>query len=187
MKGVRTTDERTLIKKCRRGERAAFDELIRMYYDYVYGFLLRASSDRPLAEDLTQETFLRMIRSIERFNTDGSASLGTWLVTVAKNLYIDQLRRSHVCEDIDGVTAAGTSDTEAEALRRLDYESLSRELDRLPPEQGLAIRLKYEENLTLEQIGERFGVPPKTVKSRIHDGTVKLRRRLKITERTDGS
>lgn len=183
---MRAVNEKTLIKKCLRGEREAFDELIRMYYDYVYGFLLKASTDRSLAEDLTQETFLRMIRSIERFDIGGSASFGTWLITIAKNLYIDHLRRNRVVlEELDGTPLSDSSDAESEALRRLDYEELLRAIEMLPPEQGIAIRLKYEENLTLEQIGRRFGVPPKTIKSRIHDGTVKLRRKLKIREGTE--
>ena len=49
-------------------------------------------------------------------------------------------------------------------------------IDTLPPEQGLAIRLKYVEDMTLQEIAAQFGVQPKTIKSRIHDGTVKLRK-----------
>ena len=65
----------------------------------------------------------------------------------------------------------------------MTYEEVQKLLLRLSPEQGLAIRLKYEEGLTLEEIAQKFGVPPKTVKSRIHEGTEKLRRLLKDKER----
>ena len=57
-------NEKALIKKCQRGDRQAFYELIRLYYDYVSGFLLKTTTDETLTEDLTQETFLKMIRNI---------------------------------------------------------------------------------------------------------------------------
>ena len=69
--------------------------------------------------------------------------------------------------------------------RKLQYEQLLQEMESLPPEQALAIRLKYLEDLTLAQIAQWQGVQPKTVKSRIHVGTVKLRKRLNAKERMD--
>lgn len=70
-------NEKALIKKCQRGDKQAFEELIRLYYDYVSGFLLKTTMDSTLSEDLTQETFLKMIRSIEKFDPSGSAAFGT--------------------------------------------------------------------------------------------------------------
>ena len=94
-------NEKALIKKCQRGDKQAFEELIRLYYDYVSGFLLKTTMASTLSEDLTQETFLKMIRSIEKFDPGGSAAFGTWLITIAKNCYIDHLRRNRVpLEDI---------------------------------------------------------------------------------------
>ena len=95
--------ETALIKKCQRGDRQAFDDLIRLYYDYIFGFLLKSTMDKDLTEDLTQETFLKMIRNIERFDPDGRVGFGTWLVTIAKNSYIDHLRRNRIfLENIRG-------------------------------------------------------------------------------------
>lgn len=64
-------NDKALIKRCQRGDRQAFDELIRLYYDYVSGFLLKNTGDETLSEDLTQATFLKMIRSIEKYDTGG--------------------------------------------------------------------------------------------------------------------
>ena len=176
--------EAALIKKCQRGDRQAFEELIRRYYRYVSGFLLRTTADETLAEDLTQDTFLKMIRNIETYDPGGSAGFGTWLITIARNCYIDHLRRNRVCpEDIDALTLADSRDVADEVGQHLAYEQVLAAIGTLPPEQGLAIRLKYEEELTLAEIAERFNVPPKTVKSRIHDGKVKLRKLLKSKER----
>ena len=100
--------ETALIKKCQRGDRQAFDDLIRLYYDYIFGFLLKSTMDKDLTEDLTQETFLKMIRNIERFDPDGRVGFGTWLVTIAKNSYIDHLRRNRIfLENIRGGFSAG--------------------------------------------------------------------------------
>lgn len=176
-------NEKALIKRCQRGERQAFDELIRLYYDYVSGFLLKNTADELLTEDLTQETFLKMIRSIEKFDPGGSAAFGTWLITIAKNCYIDHLRKNRIqLEDIDTLCLEDGRSVADEVERKLEYESLLAELEKLPPEQALAIKLKYVEDMTLAQIAERFGVQQKTIKSRIHDGTVKLRKRLKNKE-----
>lgn len=176
--------DKALIKRCQRGDRQAFDELIRLYYDYVFGFLLKNTADETLSEDLTQETFLKMIRSIEKYDPGGSAAFGTWLITIARNCYIDHLRRSRIhLEDMDSLPLEDKRNVADEVERKLQYEQIMEAMETLPPEQALAIQLKYVENMTLAQIAERFGVQQKTIKSRIHDGTVKLRRKLNLKER----
>ena len=179
-------NEKALVAACQRGERQAFDELISTYYPYVSHFLLRMTGDDYLAEDLTQETFLKMIRAIDRYDPNGSAAFGTWLVTIAKNACVDHIRRNRVeLADIDELPLADGTDLAFLVEKKLEYAEVLKALETLPPEQGLAIRLKYEEELTLEEIAQRFGVPAKTVKSRIHEGTVKLRKLLNKNERKD--
>lgn len=174
-------NEKALVKKSQRGDRAAMEDLIRQYYDYVSGFLLKTTCDELLTEDLTQETFLKMIRSIETFDPGGRAAFGTWLIAIAKNCYIDHLRRSRIrFEDIDELPLADDGTLTESVERKLQYEALLAAIETLPPEQGTAIRLKYVDDLTLEQIGARLSVPAKTVKSRIHDGTVKLRKKFGV-------
>lgn len=178
-------NDKALIKKCQRGDRQTFDELIRLYYDYVFGFLLKNTADEILSEDLTQETFLKMIRSIEKYDPGGSASFGTWLITIAKNCYIDHLRRNRIqLEDIDSLPVEDERNVADEVERKLQYEQIMEAMETLPVEQALAIKLKYVEDMTLAQIAEQFGVQQKTIKSRIHDGTVKLRRKLNLKERS---
>ena len=157
-----------------------FEELYRNHGKLVYGFLLKLCHDPDLSEDLTQETFLKMIRSIETFDCNGAAGMGTWLVTIAKSCYVDYLRKNRiVLEDVDDLPLSDGKDVSDLVARRLQYQKALAAIDSLPPEQGLAIRLKYVESLTLQEIAQRFGVPQKTIKSRIHEGTVKLRKLLK--------
>lgn len=82
-----------LIKKCQEGEKEAFQELISKYHTYVYKFLIRITGDEYLAEDLTQETFIKLIRNIEKFDIYGKASLSTYIITISRNCYIDYLRK----------------------------------------------------------------------------------------------
>lgn len=179
--------ERELVRACQRGERQAFEELIRMFYPYVLKFLLKMTRDRQSAEDLTQETFLKMIRGVERFSPEGRAGFGTWLVAIAKNCYIDFLRRNGTpLLDIDKVSLPDGDDALDRMAERLRYEDVLKAIDALPREQGLAIRLKYEERMTLAEIAAYFDVPEKTIKSRIHEGTEKLRRLFRPAADSEG-
>jgi len=170
-------DEKKLIKACQKGEKQAFEELIRLFYPYVSKFLLKTTQDENISEDLTQETFLKMIRGIEKYDINGSAGFGTWLISIARNCYIDNLRKNRqVFENFDELEISSLTDVTEEAMQKLYYEKALKNIKLLPDEQGIAIRLKYEQELTLGEIADRFGVPAKTIKSRIHEGTKKLRR-----------
>ena len=87
--------ERELVKKCQKGDKKAFEELVEQFYPYVSGFLLKTTQNSVLTEDLTQKAFLKMIRSIEKYRSDG-ASFGTWLIAIAKNCYTDHLLRDGI-------------------------------------------------------------------------------------------
>lgn len=180
-------NEKELVKACQRGDDQAFEELIRIFYPYVLKFLLKTSGNEDIAQDMCQETFLKMIRNIEKFDVNGSAGFGTWLVTIAKNNYIDYVRKNNVhFENVEEVQIKDTSNFEREVMVKMEYDEALQMIEHLPPEQGLAIKLKYIENMTLLEIAEQIGVPPKTIKSRIHDGTQKLRKwKTKSEERMD--
>lgn len=89
-------------------------------------------------------------------------------------------------EDIDSLPLEDEKSVADEVEKKFQYEQIMKALEMLPSEQALAIKLKYVEDMTLAQIAERFGVQQKTIKSRIHDGTVKLRKMLNLKERGGG-
>ncbi|MEA5038267.1 MAG: sigma-70 family RNA polymerase sigma factor [Clostridiaceae bacterium] len=179
-------NEKALIKASQKGDKLAFEKLIRLFYPYVSKFLLKMTCDEALSEDLTQETFLKMVRSIDRYDLNGSAAFGTWLITIAKNCYIDHLRKNRIIlEDIEELQIDDPHDMMSGVIQKLQYEEVLRAMEMLPKEQGLAIRLKYEQDMTLAEIAEYLGIPTKTIKSRIHDGTAKLRRLLNLQERNE--
>ena len=91
-------DETKLIQNCQKGEKQAFNELIKFYYPYLSKFLLKLTSDQVLSEDLLQETFMKVIRNIEKFDIYGKATFSTYILTIARNCYIDYLRKKYKYE-----------------------------------------------------------------------------------------
>lgn len=170
-------DELKLIKSAQNGEKQALNDLISTYYPYVLKFTLKLCSDQNISKDLTQETFLKLVRSIDKFDLKGRASFSTYVMTIAKNCYIDYLRRNRSIsvESLDFVTAQ----MPGEEFDRLEFEDVLNAVEALPKEQGEVIKLKYLEGMTLKEIANMHSMKEKTVKSRIHSGIVKLRKALK--------
>lgn len=176
-----------LIKKCHTGDREAFNELISKYHPIVYKFLVKLSRDENISEDLTQETFIKLIRNIEKFDVHGSAKFSTYIITIGKNVYIDYLRKEkRALTDIslneDYLIGNMGESLEEIVSGRLYNEEIIANMEKLTEEQRFAIRMKYIEGLTLKEIGDILGLEPKTIKSRIHNGISNLR---KILERSE--
>lgn len=172
-------EDNKIIKRCQRGDKRAFEELITKYHPYVYRFLLKLLGDDDLAEDMTQETFIKVIRNIDKFDIYGSASFSTYIITLSKNCYIDHYRRQK--KTMNNVEFNENLNLQYENLEEIVLDKLEAEraeayLDKLPEEQRMVIKMKYIEGLTLKEIGEQLELEPKTIKSRIHNGMVRLRK-----------
>ena len=176
-------NEISLIKSAQNGDKKAFSDLIRLYYPYVSKFLLKLCSDKNLSEDLTQDTFVKLIRSIEKFNIYREATFTTYIMTIAKNCYIDFLRKNkQIIVSIETQEIVSSVALQNSVIDGLELQEVIKAIDTLPQEQATAIKLKYLERLTLLEIAEKFNCEPKTIKSRIHNGKVKLRQILKRGE-----
>lgn len=170
-----------IIKRCQMGDKEAFQQLISEYHPFVYKFLYKLSENEETAKDLTQDTFIKVIKNIEKFDTKGSAKFSTYIITISKNLYIDYLRREkrvllnipieQYCNFKDVNT-----DIEDAVIDRLYSQDAVENMEKLTEDQKIAIKMKYIEGLTLKEIGKALNLEPKTVKSRIHNGIVKLRK-----------
>lgn len=180
-------NESELILNCQKGDKQAFQSLISLYYPYVAKFLHKLTADESLSEDLTQEVFLKVIRNIEKFDIYGKATFATYVLTIAKNLYIDHLRKDrHLRDSWNEQDLISSVNVEELIIKNMQAKEIMEMLEALPPEQAEAIKLKYLEQLTLNEIAERFACEPKTIKSRIHNGTVKLRQKLGRGGNDDG-
>jgi RNA polymerase sigma-70 factor (ECF subfamily) len=181
-------DDNSLIKKCQQGDKEAFHLLISKYHPFVYKFLVKSTRNEQLAEDLTQDTFIKLVRSIDKFDIDGKAMFSTYIITIAKNSFIDYFRKE---KRYNYIPMDETFDIQDMAVNvedmvadKLYGQNVMANLEDLSEEQRIAIELKYIEGLTLKEIGEKLNVEPKTVKSRIHNGIVRLR---KLIGKGDGN
>jgi len=180
-------EDKELIYRCRNGDKAAFQELISKYHPYVFKFLIKATENKQLAEDLTQEVFIKVIRNIDKFDVDGKAKFSTYVITVSKNSYIDYLRKekklfkSGTIEDFTSEEIA-VPGFEESVVDKIYVKDVMEHIESLTDEQKMVVKLKYIEGLTLKEIGKMLDLEPKTVKSRIHNAITKLRRMLKGDE-----
>ncbi|NLI90768.1 MAG: sigma-70 family RNA polymerase sigma factor [Peptococcaceae bacterium] len=185
-------EDKELIRRCQFGEKAAFQELISLYHPFVFRFLVKLTESNQLSEDLAQDVFLKVIRNIDKFDIGGKATFSTYLMTIAKNTYIDYLRKEKKLAVFDPLEHAFRKDEiisgfEDSAVDRIYSQNIMEQFEYLTEEQRTAIKLKYVEGLTLKEIGEMLQVEPKTVKSRIHNGIAKLKKILIRGEKDDGS
>ncbi len=190
---ARVTDEAVFIEKLRSGDEAAFETLIDRYSGEIYALLYRLNSNDEDARDLSQETFLRAIRSIKSFR--GDSALKTWLFRIAINESRNRFRwwkrrRRDATISLDmtiGDTDLTVSDTisdnamnpEESALTREREAALGTVLAEIPDVYREAIVLCDIEGLSYEETATTLGVSIGTVKSRISRGREELRRRLK--------
>lgn len=163
-----------LIKKCQNGNKKAFNELIEFYYPFVFKFLLKLTSNKSITEDLTQETFVKLINNIEKFNVKGKASFNTYLITIAKNTYIDYLR----CMNKE-LQEIHIESIPSNHFKNESYDFVLEKIENLPLVQKEAIKLKYLEGYTLQEIAKIQQVESKTVKSRLFEARKKLKEYLK--------
>jgi RNA polymerase sigma-70 factor (ECF subfamily) len=162
------------------GDKAAmpsWDELVRQHADRVYRLAYRLSGNQHDAEDLTQETFIRVFRSVQNYQP---GTFEGWLHRITTNLFLDMVRRrgrirmEALPEDYDRVPAAEPNPEQIYHDSRLGPD-LQAALDSLPPEFRAAVVLCDVEGLSYEEIGATLGVKLGTVRSRIHRGRQALR------------
>jgi len=162
------------------GDRSAmpsWDELVRQHADRVYRLAYRLSGNQHDAEDLTQETFIRVFRSVQNYQP---GTFEGWLHRITTNLFLDMVRRrarirmEALPDDYDRVPGDQPNPEQIYHDARLGAD-LQAALDSLPPEFRAAVVLCDIEGLSYEEIGATLGVKLGTVRSRIHRGRQALR------------
>jgi len=187
------TDDPVFIEKLKAGDSAAFDTLIDLYSGDIYALLYRLTQNAEEARDLTQDTFLRVIRSVKGFR--GQSELKTWLFRIAINESRNRFRwwkRRRRDATISLDATIGDSDTaihetlsdrsespEEAALSHERGYALQAALLDLPEIYREAVVLCDVEGMSYEDIAAALGIGIGTVKSRISRGREELRRRLK--------
>jgi RNA polymerase sigma-70 factor (ECF subfamily) len=178
----------SLVSRCLSGDEAAWEELVRQHTRQVYGLCYRFTGSGAEAQDLTQEVFLRVFRTLKTFRS-GEGSFGTWLARVARNLLIDHYRRTRqerVTDPIEEQLVV-LEEKGATASERPDHALAGREasqilqaaLRKLSPDLREAVILRDLQEMEYREIAEVLGIPEGTVKSRINRGRAELTRLLR--------
>jgi RNA polymerase sigma-70 factor (ECF subfamily) len=173
--------EDKLLKKACRGDETAFLLLYERHRDGLYRFLYRLSGSAELAEDLTQDCFLSLVRQPERFDPS-RASLRTYLYAAARNLALKHFRQMGHEAALDELPEERPVPDRREPLQQLLEEELVSEVRQaiahLPPLQREAMILFEYEGLSLAEIAAVVETDVGTVKARLHRGRERLRRSL---------
>jgi RNA polymerase sigma factor (sigma-70 family) len=175
------TDER-LLKRASRGDEAAFLLLYERHRDAVYRFAYRLLGHSALAEDVTHDCFLSLIREPLRFDPARAVELRTYLYAAARNLAMKHFRRQGQEASVDELREEPRGPERHEPLRRLLDEELSAEVRRaieeLPPLQREALILFEYEELSLAEVARVVGADTGTVKARLRRARQRLKRSL---------
>ena len=174
-----------------KGRPEACEEIVRRYERPIYGLIARMVRDEAQAEDLTQDTFLKMFRALARY--DPTLRFSSWLFRIAHNTAIDYLRQRRLLI----ATPIDDPDDESDPLQELPDPSaispersaerselaaaVDRALDRVRPDYRAVLVLRYQEGLEYQDIADVLGVPLGTVKTFLHRARRDLARELSAT------
>jgi RNA polymerase sigma-70 factor (ECF subfamily) len=177
--------EKELVDRCktagtRRPDSDAFRALFERYKDRVYSIALRYSGDPAVAQDIAQETFLKLFAGIASFR--GESNFDSWLYRLVVNACFDQKRKTRrLMPMVDGfldlLRAPGGSALD-EVLRAEMSAHIRSVVESLPPDQRMVIVLRYTQGLSYEEIAGILGCPAGTIASRLNRVHKVLERRL---------
>lgn len=187
--GARALDlDSTLVERCLSGDSAAWEDLVRTHTRRVYGLCYRFTGRDSEAQDLTQDVFLRVFRSLASFRS-AEGSFSTWLARLTRNLLIDHYRRTknqRITDSIDEQLPRVESRGDAAPARadsllagREASELIQGALQKLSPDLRETIIMRDLEDMEYREIADVLGIPEGTVKSRLNRGRAELARLLK--------
>jgi RNA polymerase sigma-70 factor (ECF subfamily) len=175
-----TADVRRLVERAQHGDREALEELYLLHFDRIYSYLHMSVGNRHDAEDLTTQTFMKMLESIKRFRWQ-SAPFSAWLFRIAHNLAMDHFRSSRRWQPEEEVPEpAGDAELSAEAaaLQTIGRESMLELIENLSHEQQQVLTLKFVFNLPNADVAMVLGKSEGAIKSLQHRALVSLQKQI---------
>lgn len=192
-RSLATNEGAELVRRCRAGDGAAWEEIVQTYSRRVYNLAYRFTSRADTAEDLTQDVFVRVYRSLEQYNPK-QGDLQNWLMRLARNLIIDDYRKrqrapqDEIADDLEDhkyhLRSAGNS-VQREMERRELGAQVQAGIDKLSTDLRTCVILRDIEELSYQEIVDLLKIPEGTVKSRINRGRIelaKILRRMRVVE-----
>jgi RNA polymerase sigma-70 factor (ECF subfamily) len=187
-----------LVRRCIAGDAAAWEEIVQNYHRRIYNICYRFAGSADDAQDLTQDVFIKIYRTLSSYDTNKGA-FATWITTITRNLLVDHFRKTKQDRMTDSLDAAPSDHEDAQPLSdriedksappdarvrsREVGESVHAALAKLSPELREAVILRDLQDMDYREIATALKVPEGTVKSRINRGRVELARLLQRTYR----
>ena len=171
---------RRLVELGQQGDRAALEELYLLHFDRIYSYLHMSLGNRHDAEDLTTQTFLKMLESIGRFKWQ-SAPFSAWLFRIAHNLAMDHFRanrRWQPEEEVPEPAPPEESSAEAEAMHAIGRQSMLELIEDLSSEQQQVLALKFVFNFSTGEAATILGKTEGAIKSLQHRALVSLQKQI---------
>jgi RNA polymerase sigma-70 factor (ECF subfamily) len=171
---------RQLVERAQGGDRRALEELYLLHFDRIYGYLHMSVGNRHDAEDLTTQTFVKMLESVGRFRWQ-SAPFSAWLFRIAHNLAMDHFRahrRWQPEEEIPEPPDSAEPSAEAEAMQSIGRQSMLRLIENLSPEQQQVLTLKFVFNFSNGEVATILGKTEGAIKSLQHRALVSLQKQI---------
>ena len=187
-----------LVRRCVGGDAAAWEEIVQRYHRRIYNVCYRFAGDAENAQDLTQEVFIKMYRTLNTYDA-GKGAFMTWVTTITRNLLVDHFRKSKGDRITDSLDSTSSDHEDAQPLSdqiadrgpspdsavhgREMQEMVHGALQKLSPELREAVILRDLQDMDYREIATALRVPEGTVKSRINRGRAELARLLQRTYR----
>ena len=187
-----------LVRRCVAGDAVAWEEIVQRYHRRIYNICYRFAGTSDDAQDLTQEVFIKMYRTLSSYDVDRGAFM-TWVTTMTRNLLVDHFRKTKQDRVTDSIDAAPSEHEDAMPLSdhiedkglppdarvqsRETGEAVHQALHKLSPELREAVILRDLQDMDYREIAAVLKVPEGTVKSRINRGRAELARLLQRTYR----
>ena len=187
-----------LVRRCLAGDALAWEEIVQRYHRRIYNICYRFAGSPDDAQDLTQEVFIKMYRTLNSYDL-GRGAFMTWVTTVTRNLLVDHFRKSNQDRMTDSLDTVTSEHEDAMPLSeqipdkaappdrgvqsRETREAVHRALQKLSPELREAVILRDLQDMDYREIAGVLRVPEGTVKSRINRGRAELARLLQRTYR----
>ena len=174
-----------LIQRCLGGDQVAWEDIVRQHRRKVFNIAYKFTGRHDEAEDLTQDIFLKIFKSLHTF--DRRANFQTWIISISRNLCIDHYRsvrkeRQTIARDVDS-TELQPATLERGPYAQAEYQvlraQLRQALETLPMTLRTAVVLRDLQELSYQEIADRLGLPEGTVKSRINRGRIELAHQLR--------
>lgn len=191
LKALSETNGFELIKRARGGDGAAWEEIVSLFSRRIFNLAYRFTSSVSAAEDLTQEVFIRIYKTLDQYDPK-QGDLSNWLMRLARNLIIDDYRhrqrnpQNSMADAVDDhqyhLRAVGTS-AQKEIERKELAGQVQEGIDKLPDDLRTCVILRDIEELSYQEIVDVLKIPEGTVKSRINRGRIelaKILRRMKV-------